>query len=231
MEQRNDMLKQMRLTNRQKKGDIQHLLARSFSRKAISMDTVSPTKDISFSVPQLYHSPTQPAQEETKMDQVSIGELSIEPRLIGDGALFDRKHSPPPYEAAQGVTTPPQGVTTSPQGVTTPPPESEKVPSVQFAVDMQPSSSSRHSSPPAEEVTKKERKDSLSDSDSDSEKSVHTPLLETKPNVPASTLPTNSAPGIQKYDEMFAPKAMEAEEIPLGGSADNLLNQQPWVTY
>ncbi len=226
MEQRNDMLKQMRLTNRQKKGDVQHLLARSFSRKAISMDTMSPCKDITMSVPQLYHSSSPPVQEETKIDQVSIGDLSIEPRLIGtsvddDSTLVDRG-SPLPYGAAQGVTTSPLGVTLSPQGVTTPP-QGEKLSTVQFAVDIHPS--------PLSEVTKKEHKDSLSDSDSDSDsdKSVHTPLLETKSSVSASTLPTNSA-GIQKYDEMFGAKAMEDEgEVPLvGSSAEDLLNQ-PWV--
>lgn len=52
------MLKKMRMTERQKKGDIQHLLARSFSTKQMSIPAQSvapnsPPGEISIPVPQL----------------------------------------------------------------------------------------------------------------------------------------------------------------------------------
>ena len=58
MEQRNEMLKKMRMTERQKKGDIQHLLARSFSTRQMSIPAQpltpsSPPGEISIPVPQL----------------------------------------------------------------------------------------------------------------------------------------------------------------------------------
>lgn len=191
------MLKQMRLTTRQKKGDVQHLLARSFSRRDTLLN--SPSQELSFPVPQFQRSPS-PTQtdDEKKTDQVSIDELSIEPRVIGPG---DGLSNGSPSKAGTTATLSPTDVIID-----------------QSHLDVR---SSRHSSP-AEEAIKKERKESLSDSDSDD--SVHTPLLETKPAPQPSTLPTNVAPGIQKYDEMFAPKQSE-DEIPLGGSAENLRNQ------
>lgn len=51
MEQRNEMLRNMRLTERQKKGDVQHLLSRSFSQRGFS-GLQSPPADISIPVPQ-----------------------------------------------------------------------------------------------------------------------------------------------------------------------------------
>ncbi len=195
------MIKQMRLTNRQKKGDVQHLLARSFSRREIITVPSSPPQDLTFAVPQFKYS-LSPGENEKKADQVSLDELSIEPRMIG------------PSDAFSG-DSPTRGITTTTADV------------IIEQSSLQPIVSSRHSSP-VEEATKKERKDSLSGSDTDSEKSAHTPLLETKTSsgggVAPTTLPTNSAPGIQKYDEMFASKRTE-DEIPLGGSAENLHNQ------
>ena len=59
MEQRNELLQRMRMTERQKRGDVQHLLARSFSTKqsSVSHDHLapppSPPREISIPVPQL----------------------------------------------------------------------------------------------------------------------------------------------------------------------------------
>ena len=75
MEQRNEMLRNMRLSERQKKGDVQHLLSRSFSQRGFS-NLQSPPADISIPVPQFPIPPTIHV-EKTKDDEketVSIGE-------------------------------------------------------------------------------------------------------------------------------------------------------------
>ena len=59
MEQRNELLQKMRMTERQKRGDVQHLLARSFSTRQMSTPQghfatpLSPPGEISIPVPQL----------------------------------------------------------------------------------------------------------------------------------------------------------------------------------
>ena len=58
MEQRNEMLQRMRMTEKQKRGDVQHLLARSFSSRQMSIPAIPPTPssppgEISIPVPQL----------------------------------------------------------------------------------------------------------------------------------------------------------------------------------
>lgn len=75
MEQRNEMLKQMRMTERQKKGDVQHLLARSFSTRQMSttLPPSSPPGEISIPVPRLprvhfEHPPTSVSAATTLSD-------------------------------------------------------------------------------------------------------------------------------------------------------------------
>ena len=98
MEQRNEMLQRMRMTERQKRGDVQHLLARSFSTKqTVSHDHLapppSPPREIFIPVPQLprvqvslppSHSISTTVEE---VDSVSIGDLSVEPRVAGGNAI------------------------------------------------------------------------------------------------------------------------------------------------
>ena len=234
------MLKQMRLTDRQKRGDVQHLLARSFSRKGFTNTALSPSGDVSIPVPQIFRQATLPPQEAPvdgdALDSVSIGELSIEPRVIG------------PSDSNLASVTSPQSQTTSVSVTLEDPAIVDSVSLNQSNIVFQvpsvprlsppPSSLHRQSSPPPpdtveienvgpEEPPRRTRKDSLSSSESDScpeEQSVRTPLLETQPAPAVTTLPTNSVPSIKKYDEMFAPQTVE-EEIPLGGSAENLRNQ------
>ena len=95
MEQRNEMLKQMRLTKRQKRGEVQHLIARSFSRRAIDhlLPPSSPPGEISIPVPILHptHTDTKPRSpspspnpdKKEGVDTISIGDLSLEPRAAG----------------------------------------------------------------------------------------------------------------------------------------------------
>ena len=89
MEQRNELLRQMKQTERSRRSTMQHLLVKSFSRKEIPIFTpLSPT-DISIAVPQFpapqatvsQATPTKEAV--TEGDALSIGELSVEPRLLG----------------------------------------------------------------------------------------------------------------------------------------------------
>ena len=238
MEQRNEMLKQMRLTNRQKKGDVQHLLARSFSRKVMTVEPTSPSQEVSIPVPQIYRSPTPPmpnssSKEKEKLDNISIGELSTEPRIIGPSD--DSNH----FDLGS-----PGGIATSPeeplrQRHSSLNQSSEEIHIISRSTPS-PKHSTRRKSPTTvksgsreslqKQGSKPSRRDSLSSSDSDScpeEQSVRTPLLDT-PDAPGThvvtTLPTNSAPSIKRYDEMFAPKR-EEEEIPLGGSAENLVHK------
>ncbi len=86
------MLKQMRLTRREKKGDVQHLLARSFSRRQFSTSSPSPPRDIQIAVPpRLHEEPSIPEErereeEEAQRDEVGavlIEELTMEPRVAG----------------------------------------------------------------------------------------------------------------------------------------------------
>jgi len=90
MEQRNEMLKQMRLTRRERRGEVQQLISRSFSRRHMSAD--SPPREISVPVPQAqsleqrsHSSPgVQAVSDVTKLsDTVSVGDLSVEPRVAG----------------------------------------------------------------------------------------------------------------------------------------------------
>lgn len=236
MEQRNELLKQMKMTDRQKKGDVQHLLSRSFSRKSIPtlLMPSSPPAEISFAVPQL---PTQatpvrggaslstpPPPTIAEADEtVSIGELSVEPRVLGSRQergveLIDLSSPQPTVEAYS-------------------PPIEEDVP-LEPAVIARGSDSpheTRRSSLPAgggapwrttpprsKTPPKQERRDSDSSSDDScpEEQSVRTPLLDGE--APA-TLPVNTQPSIRHYDAMFAEKKGE-DEIPLGGTADTLYN-------
>jgi len=93
MEQRNEMLKQMRLTQRERRGEVQHILSRSFSRRRMG-SAGSPPRDISIPVPQSQpfqppvrsHSnpgPTLASDVTQPPDTISVGELSVEPRVIG----------------------------------------------------------------------------------------------------------------------------------------------------
>ena len=232
------MLKQMRLTNRQKKGDVQHLLARSFSRKVMTVEPTSPSQEVSIAVPQIYRSPTPPMhnpsnEEREKQDNVSIGELSTEPRIIGPS---DNSHQLDPSSPLEIAASPDKPVR---QRNSSSNQSSEEI-HITSRSTPSPKHSTRHKSSPTgksgsreslqKPSSKQSRRDSLSSSDSDScpeEQSVRTPLLDT-PDAPGThvvtTLPTNSAPSIKRYDEMFAPKR-EEEEIPLGGSAENLVHK------
>ena len=229
MEQRNEMLKQMRLSNRQKKGDVQHLLARSFSRKGIPVEPTSPNKEVSIAVPQVFRSPTPPPpqkeKEKSQLDNISIGELSIEPHVIGPSDLVNLNtplgttspEGPPPFRQRNSSLDQSSGEIHVLSRSTPPPKQSTHY---SFSSVKSGSRESLRKQSP-----KRSRKDSLSSSDSDScpeEQSVRTPLLETQDAPNVTTLPTNSAPSIKRYDEMFAPKTVE-EEIPLGGSAENLI--------
>ena len=93
MEQRNEMLKQMRLTKRQKRGEVQHLIARSFSKRVIDLPPSSPPGEISIPVPILHPShsdskarspsPSPNPGQKVGVDVISIGDLSLEPRAVG----------------------------------------------------------------------------------------------------------------------------------------------------
>ena len=80
MEQRNEMLKKMRMSERQKRGDVQHLLARSFSTRQMSIPTAprtpsSPPGEISIPVPQLqsvhFDHPPHPSSAAVALGDVS----------------------------------------------------------------------------------------------------------------------------------------------------------------
>lgn len=214
MEQRNEFLAQMKMTERQKRGDVQHLLSRSFSisHKLLPLTTpTSPPTDLSFPVPQL---PTQPLATHDGFppgptDAISIEELSLEPRVIGAGQLIDLStpqlqhisrdeegvelrpldHAPP----SDGGLSPPKGRSTSPKREATPPPRRAR-----------------------------QNSDSSSDSSSPEKQSVRTPLLEGEEEVEGPpTLPILTEPSIKHYDNIFA----EQDNIPLGGTADSLNNQ------
>ena len=229
MEQRNEMLKHMRLTNRQKKGDVQHMLARSFSRKAIPVPTtpLSPPGEISIPVPQ-FPVAQSPFYQQTSIDGVSVGELSIEPRVAGSGtALTDmatlsptqsphsqppRTHSPTPLMELTTPTPPPPTMTvTSSSTLDTLSPD--KMLSLEFEEEevdtsnvLEAQSPPRGTPPRGDSFYRRTRKDSSSSSGSScpEDQAVRTPLLEGPEITTApSTLPTNPQPSIKRYDDMF----------------------------
>ena len=79
MEQRNEMLQKMRMTDKQKKGDIQHLLAKSFSTRQISipLTPTSPPGEISIPVPQLPHVHIDPPPT-AQSAAVSLGDVTMD---------------------------------------------------------------------------------------------------------------------------------------------------------
>jgi len=198
MEQRNQMLEQMKLSARQKRGDVQHLLGRSFSISHAPPPNIrSPSEDIqeiSIPVPQISRRHTSPEPETTpkrqtspilEEDAISIGELSVEPRIVGGDSnnlqLID-------------LSSPQVGN------------EEEEQKDKDGGV-----------------VSQGGRKRLVSESSSSSVEgeSAHTPLLEMEPS---SVLPVMSLPAITRYDVMFSERNPE-EDIPLGGTADNLAQQ------
>ena len=71
-------------------------------------------------------------------------------------------------------------------------------------------------------ISSEGRKRLVSESSSDEEEeSAHTPLLE---GEGSSVPPVMSQPAISRYDVMFSERVPE-EDIPLGGTADNLARQ------
>ena len=78
MEQRNDLLQKMRLTEKQKRGDVQHLLARSFSTRQMSVVRPSsdPPGEISIPVPQLprihFDHPPNPSSAAVTLSDVTV---------------------------------------------------------------------------------------------------------------------------------------------------------------
>lgn len=85
MEQRNEMLKNMRMSKKQRKGDVQHLLARSFSTRQMSMQQtnpltpMSPPGEISIPVPQFPRIHTDPQPPTTSSAALSLAEVTVEP--------------------------------------------------------------------------------------------------------------------------------------------------------
>ena len=240
MEQRNEFLKQMNMTDRQKRGDVQHLLSRSFSRKSIPtftpLDPGSPPADITIQVPQFppyggmgggatNKSSTPPSHA----DNISIGDLSVEPRVLGGKVeegdvrgkeeLIDLSSPVPPLSPEdENITLHPAERKPS-IPMTASPPNRYSAP-----LRTTPPAGGRGNSPTTPSHNGgRVRKDSGSSSDEScpEEQSVRTPLLE---GEPATTLPVMNQPSIKHYDDMFAEKNGE-EEIPLGGTADSLVNQ------
>ena len=233
MEQRNEMLKQMKLTERQKKGDVQHLLSRSFSRKSLSATTPVSPVDISFSVPAFPTqatpirggdskgpSPPPPTAAEAG-DTVSIGELSVEPRVLGgireEGQGVELIDLSSPNQSLE-CSSPTENVTLEPKVVT----RDRTSLSGKVEGEAPWRTTPPHSGTPVKGKTpppKRERQDSDSSSDScPEEQSVRTPLLD---GEAPTNLPMNTRPSIKHYDAMFAEKGSE-DEIPLGGTADSL---------
>lgn len=256
MEQRNELLRQMKLSERQKKGDVQHLLSRSFSRKSIpAISPMSPPGEITLTVPQFpmmqTQAPpirvgTQPIAEE---DAVSIGELSVEPRLPGHGSeggagvLIDLSTEPqPPAIEINAQSSPSRQL---------PHPRKDSIPNTRHSSHSS-NVGSRKNSPPTRTSTplsngggrknsrtstppskrgsrktsppKKENGDSSSDDSCPEEQSVRTPLLDGE--APPIILPaTNTQPSIRRYDDMFTDRVGGEDEIPLGGTADTLNNK------
>lgn len=242
MEQRNELLRQMKLTERQKKGDVQHLLSRSFSRKSIPAITpLSPPGEVTLAVPQFsFGQPQvpsstvgganapQPIVELVEVDTVSIEELSVEPRIPG-GQLIDLSTpNPPPVSGDKQSSSDPIPGRRSPSQTSTPSSKSGS----QKASPPVSNGGGRRTTPPSKTGSHKAspprrmRKDSGSSSSDDSspeEQSVRTPLLDDG-TPPPVVLPMNTQPSIKRYDEMFNDKTGE-DEIPLGGTADSFNNQ------
>ena len=246
MEQRNELLKQMKLTERQKKGDVQHLLSRSFSRKSIpTFAPLSPPGEVTLAVPQFPQVPpirvgeavntSQPIAEVEEEDVVSIDELSVEPRIPG-GQLIDFS-SPHPPTGTNDKQSPPDPIPTRHSSHTSTPSSNagsrKASPPTRTSTPVSngggrrasrtstplSNAGSRKASPP-----KRERRDSDSSSDDSSpeEQSVRTPLLDGE--TPPIVLPVNTQPSIKRYDDMFNEREGE-DEIPLGGTADSINNQ------
>lgn len=244
MEQRNELLRQMKLTERSRRGTMQNLLARSFSRKEIPIFTpLSPT-DISIAVPQFPQATptvsqaTPTKQAVTEGDALSIGELSVEPRLLGvaenetrgqqlidlsspqphheEETSLPSSHSPPSRRESAPTRDPPRS-SSPPLRASLPSHGSSKA-SLPSRGSTPSKASSRKPSPPT-----RVRKDSASSSDSScpEEQSVRTPLLDGE--VPTVTLPVITQPTIASYDHLFTDGV--GEEIPLGGTADTINNQ------
>ncbi len=195
MEQRNQMLEQMKLTTRQKRGDVQHLLGRSFSVSHALPSSPRSVQDISIPVPAAFsQSPLRQPGSSSKSDReapineetISVGELSVEPRVVGGESgnvqLIDLSSPYPGKDTLQAKSH-----DDNDGGVAS--------------------------------VARRPRQDSESSSSS-GEESAHTPLLETEGS---SILPVMSQPAISRYDNMFTDRT--EEEIPLGGAADNLQQQ------
>lgn len=236
MEQRNELLKQMKMTDRQKKGDIQHLLSRSFSRKSIPTFTpLSPTGGISIPVPQLAttpirggaskRSPSLPPMAEAE-ETVSIGELSVEPRVLGKettgrGELIDL--STPQTHLEEDVALHFTDHTSQSSRGSTPLRRSTvPIANASAAAPLRTSPSPPEDYRDMKTPPRRQRNESDSSAEScPEEQSVRTPLLDGE--APA-TLPVNTKPSIKHYDAMFAEKVGD-EEIPLGGTADSLINQ------
>lgn len=194
MEQRNEMLRQMKMSDREKRGDVQHILSKSFSRKSFASIPLSSPAEVTIPVPTLspnaQATPTRVTIREVSPEIQSIGELSVEPRVAGAAELID-------------LTTP------------SPTTEQQRAGPTQAGPSL---SNTSHS--------KKTRRDSDSSSDSEpEEQSVRTPLLEGGEGGEApATLPIMTQPSIKRYDDMFSERTGE-DEIPLGGTADSLVNQ------
>lgn len=211
------MLQQMNLTSRQKRGDVQHLLARSFSVKNLPpVPLGSPTagtgggdlpKEISFRVPQ-FAGPGHPSSSRKQpsslpalvetAETVSIGELSVEPCVLGGGAEEKEEEEGESKGQLIGVSSPFHPVL-----------EGEDFPDEAGIASA------------LKEEHRTSRLSSSSSSSCTEEQSVRTPLLETDE---PSTMPVLSKPGVKHYDQMFSEKPIE-DEIPLGGTADNLTSQ------
>ena len=198
------MLRNMRLSERQKRGDVQHLLSRSFSQRGFG-GLSSPPADISIPVPQFpsprtIHEEDAPASPSSlkEKDSVSISELSIEPRVAGSYATA--LNSPPPADSGDKVkqSTVLVQLEDFETGVTRP--ASLPTPSMSGPVFIESES--------GEESCSEER-------------AVRAPLLEQLGNTSNSGgLPRMAQPAIRSYDKMF--EGDEEERLSGGGGAEGV---------
>ena len=86
MEQRNEMLQKMRMSEKQKKGDVQHLLARSFSttrqisiQQSNPLAPLSPPGEISIQVPQFPRIHMDPPPPTASSAALSLADVTVEP--------------------------------------------------------------------------------------------------------------------------------------------------------
>lgn len=85
MEQRNELLQKMRMSEKQKKGDVQHLLARSFSTRQVSIQQtnpltpLSPPGEISIEVPQFPRIHMDPQPPTASSAALSLADVTVEP--------------------------------------------------------------------------------------------------------------------------------------------------------